>query len=330
MTTGALDLRGGALVLDDPQGLLGASLSRLLPAAAPDSPAACTLRVCQGDVPAHAPPAAQDILREGTRFHFWRTDGQRHVMVAGCAQLVAGPGRDCVLTIARDCPPLVRGELAMIALEEALHACGQALVHCAALRPPGAGGLVLVHAPSGTGKTTTALALAGAGFGLAGDDAAVLGRGADGALTAWGLPRAVNLHRRTAQMLDWLHPALPSPWPAADEISLPLSDLPAPARAVPQTLPVLALVCLQRAEGGAEDGAGEGVPPGLVPQSPGDALAALIADNIGVTSSGLWPVQMGRLDLLVTLTGQVPCHLLGVAAGPAGLQDAVAAMQAGF
>lgn len=51
----------------------------------------------------------------------------------------------------------------MVALEEGLHASGQALIPCAALRPAGAEGLVLIHAASGTGETTTALALAGAG-----------------------------------------------------------------------------------------------------------------------------------------------------------------------
>lgn len=319
MTTLALDLRSGSLVLDDPDSLLQDHLSDLAPPARPEQRRCFTLDIRHGDLSAAPPPEAEADERDGIIHHFWRDPARRHVLIAGEAALATGPGPEAVMTVAPGSRDSARGELAMIALEEAIHASGQALIHCAALQPDGTEGLVLIHAVSGMGKTTTALALAGAGLGLAADDAVVVGAGADGAMLAWGVPRALNLHRETARMLDWLRPALPDPWPDRDEISLPQRNLPPPVRLVPQTLPVLALVELRRASEG-----------GLLPQSPRDALTALVADNVNVSASGLWPAQEGRLDVLVSLTAQVPCHVLNVEPGPAGLQAAIRAMQSAF
>ncbi len=319
MSAASVDLRRGTLALDDPAGLLAGTLAEFKAPPRPGQRPVFTLHVRDGEVPTAPPREVESSDREGLVYHFWRDTAQRHVLIAGQAALATGPQAAAVLTVAPECSALARAELAMIALEEALHVSGQALIHCAALQPAGAEGVVLVHAASGTGKTTTSLALAGAGFGLAADDAAVIGRDADDAISAWGLPRALNLHRDSARMLDWLRPALPDPWPARDEISVPQRCLPPPVRLVRETLPVLALVELRRT-GTA----------GLAPQSPGDALSALIADNINVTASGLWPVQQGRLEALVALTGQGPCHVLGVESGSDGLQAAIRAMQSAF
>ncbi len=66
------------------------------------------------------------------------------------------------------------GTAGMLALEAAIDSFGQASVHAAGLTLPGTDDLVLLYAASGTGKTTTALNLARAGFGLCSDDAMVL------------------------------------------------------------------------------------------------------------------------------------------------------------
>ncbi len=321
MTRQAVDLRHGLMVLDDPDALLGNALAEFLAPPEATGRVQFALRVRGGDVP-DAPPAgvgAEQSEREGIVLDFWRTPDRRHLLIAGSAALATGPDASAVLTVAPGCRAAALGELAMVALEEALHASSQTLIHCAALLPPGAEGLVLIHAASGTGKTTTALALAGAGFGFAADDAAVIGPDEGGAISAWGLPRALNLHRQSAAMLDWLRPALPHPWPDRDEVSVPQGRLPPPVRREPRNLPVLALIELRR-----------GTDAGLRPVSAGDALTALMADNIGVTASGLWPVQQGRLDLMVALAGQVPCYELRVGPGAKGLQAAILAMQSAF
>ena len=81
------------------------------------------------------------------------------------------------------------------------------LLHGACLIAPAADGALALFAPSGTGKTTTALALARAGFALAGDDALVLRNTDQGALM-WAVPRRLRVHRKTAAMMPWLEPSL--------------------------------------------------------------------------------------------------------------------------
>lgn len=321
MTAQAVDLRCGLMALDDPSGLLGDVYAEFLAPSGATGSVLFRLQVRGGDVPA-APPSgagAEQSERAGIMLDFWRDPDQRHLLIGGKAAIATGPGASAVLTVAPGCGPTALGELAMVALEEALHASGQTLIHCAALRPATAEGLVLIHAASGTGKTTTALALAGAGFGLAADDAAVIAPDARRALSAWGLPRALNLHRQSAAMMGWLRPALPHPWPDRDEVSVPQNRLPPPVRRERRNRPVLALVELRRS-----------ADAGLRPVSASAALTALMADNIGVTASGLWPVQLGRLDMLVALVGQVPCYELRVGPGAAGLEAAIRAMQSAF
>jgi hypothetical protein len=85
---------------------------------------------------------------------------------------------------------------------------GHHVVHAASLGLPDSegGGAVLVAGEAGAGKTTTALALAGAGLELLTDDASVVtadGVG-KGAVRVWGLPRACKVHDRTLAMLPWL------------------------------------------------------------------------------------------------------------------------------
>jgi hypothetical protein len=319
MTQEAIDLHIGQITVDDPGGLLGDALAEFRVAPGVTRPETAKLVVHEGPVPDRSPPEAQITDHEGTELHFWRADDRRCLLVPGAAMLEIGPGPLARLCLAPGAPNGPRNDLAMVALEEGTHASGQAMVHCAALRPEGREGLVLLHAASGTGKTTTSLALAAAGFALAADDAAVIGPDEDGRMAAWGLPRALNLHRRTASMLDWLRPALPDPWPDQDEVAVPQAHLPPPVRLERRRLPVLAVVELRRGEATC-----------LGPIAPADALTALVSDNVRVTRSGLWPVQQGRLDRLVAMVEQVPCYALTVAPGGAGLAAASAAMASAF
>jgi len=319
MTMQAIDLNIGQMTVDDPDDLLGDALAEFLTPPGVLRPETSLLRIRGADVADTSPPDAQVSETDGMPLHFWRGPTARNLLIPGAAELVVEPGPRATLTLAPGCAHAARNDLAMVALEEGIHASGQAVVHCAALRPEGRDGLVLIHAASGTGKTTTALALAGAGFALAADDAAVIGSDGSGAVSAWGLPRAVNLHRRTAGMLDWLRPARPDPWPGQDEVSVPQSRLPPPIRLERDRLPVLALVELQRGDETC-----------LRDMAPADALTALISDNVRVTRSGLWPVQQGRLDLLVSMVGKTSCHTLTVAPGTEGLAAAISAMTSAF
>jgi hypothetical protein len=103
---------------------------------------------------------------------------------------------------------------------------GHSFVHAACLAMPRGrdwGGVVL-SAPSNVGKTTTALALAGAGWRLLGDDVTFVRPPHHGS-QLWGLPRVCHVRPASLKFLPWLHElALESP-DAEGVYDLPLAQL---------------------------------------------------------------------------------------------------------
>ena len=75
--------------------------------------------------------------------------------------------------------------------------------------------MVMIIGQSGAGKTTSALALCAAGFGLCSDDL-IICRVVGDQVVGWGLPRSLKVHRRTAGMLPWVAPLLTGEWSAED------------------------------------------------------------------------------------------------------------------
>jgi hypothetical protein len=90
---------------------------------------------------------------------------------------------------------------------EILAAKERFLLHGACMVEPGSDTAIALFAPSGTGKTTTSLALANNGLALAGDDALVL-EIASNVPYVWSIPRGLKVHQRTASLLPWLGPAI--------------------------------------------------------------------------------------------------------------------------
>ncbi len=185
----------------------------------------------------------------------------------------------------------------MMVIESALDAAGEGFVHAAGLRIPGSDAAVLLHAPSGTGKTTTALGLASAGFALLSDDAMVVCPHESG-WTAWGLPRHVKVHERTAAMLPFLAPVLTENWDANGEQGVTLRRL---GQVVPVEAgvhkPIAAVLHLARAAGPVST---------VRPASRVDTLVALAADNVRVGRTGLLPLQKRKLEMLTGLAAAVP------------------------
>lgn len=174
-----------------------------------------------------------------------------------------------------------------LALEFALDMDGQQIVHCAGLSFPDSDRTFLICAPSGTGKTTTALALARSGFALAGDDAMVLSRQGDD-IYAWGLPRAAKIHKKSIELLPWLANVVGEHWDDADEQAVTREKL---GKAIPtdnRRLRVTDLLLLKR--GGAETT--------LQPLQKAEMLAALAADNVRRAATGITPLQSRRYSML--------------------------------
>lgn len=233
--------------------------------------------------------------------------GQRYFMsFPGEARMVIDPvGRGADIVISPDFPRRASGSLVPIAVEYALDLEDQQVVHAAGLALPGERGMVLVSAPSGTGKTTTALALARCGLRFAADDVMVLRRERDG-IVAWGLPRALNVHRDTAAMMPWL--ALPPEWNRLGEQSVPRRSL-APAVVLEdRELPVARLLLLQRGDRTA-----------IEPLGATEMLAALAADNVRYSTAGLTPLQDRRFGMLADLARQVPAWRVTLPEGLEGV-----------
>jgi len=95
------------------------------------------------------------------------------------------------------------------ALCEFLAQTGQYVLHTASLSVRGANcpEAILLAGMSGSGKTTTALALSRAGMQLMTDDASFIRKGnpkSSGNIQVWGLPRPCKVHERTLALLPWL------------------------------------------------------------------------------------------------------------------------------
>jgi len=103
---------------------------------------------------------------------------------------------------------------------------GHCPVHAACLAVSGRGKPrgVLIVAESGTGKSTTALALTSAGWNLMGDDLSLLCRH-NGRLAAWGFPRNCHVRRPTLDLLPWLNDLPLSPASLDGTFDLPVDAL---------------------------------------------------------------------------------------------------------
>lgn len=241
------------------------------------------------------------LPNEGT-CDFARVGRTYFMSFPGEARMVVDPeARRADIVVSRDRPWRAHGSMVPIAVEFALDLDDRQVVHAAGLSLPGEGGMVLVSAPSGTGKTTTALALARCGLSLAADDVVVLRR-EPASIVAWGLPRALNVHRDTATMLPWLK--LQPEWNDEGEQMVPRRRL-APAVALEdRELPVMRLVLLQR-----------GTRTAIEPLEATEMLAALAADNVRGSTSGLTPLQERRFTMLADLVRAAPAYRMTVAAG---------------
>ena len=251
-------------------------------------------------------------------------DGHCRMIDAGSVFHLVFPGQQTVsihdgearaeIRLHPDCK--IKWTLLMMVLDAALDADGQHMLHTAGLTLPGNDGLVLIHAPSGTGKSTTSLALASRGFGLCSDDVMILNATAQG-ITAWGMPRRVKVHRNTAAMLPFVAPCLGEKWDAEGEQSVSLDRLGEIIRVEDvRARPVAALLHLVRSAD---------TETRLLPMARTDAMVALATDNVRTGMTGLLSLQKRRMATIAALVKAVPTFALEVGSSPA---DAAALIQA--
>lgn len=236
-------------------------------------------------VPADLRLAWQGRLPEGTAASLHLGDDRMALAFGGCGVIeIDARLRRASVGIQAGGLKRFLGTPALFILDAALESDGQYMVHGACMVRASTGGAVLICAPSGTGKTTTAMALSRGGYAIVTDDASVLCF-AEGRPLLWGLPRALKVHRRTAALLPWLGP-LPGEWDENDEQPLALAALAAHAGVARNTpRPLDAVILLDPPNGAAHR---------IVHAPRSEVLFAMASDNVSWYANGL-PARGARL-----------------------------------
>lgn len=279
---------------------------------------AFTLTIRQG-TPEPIPASAEPIY-EGPIFWegdcIYAADGQRlRLLFPDKVSLRIDPdGKSAEIVVAPDYVRRVGATAGMLALDAAIDASGQFLLHAAGLTLPGSDAQVLVFAQSGTGKTTTSLALAEQGFGLCTDDSMVI-RLDENAVTGWGLPRDLKVHRNTAEMMPWVKPYLTGKWSDEDEQAVTRAVLSESIR-VEKTArrPVAGVFLLER---------GDVVESVAAPLGQTDTLVSLTADNVRTGKTGLLASHRRRFAGLAGLASKAPTFKVTVGSKPQSTATAI-------
>lgn len=267
-----------------------------------------------GNVPDGAEILYHGPLHDEGNCVFARTADSYWLVFPGTASLRIRPGaRTAEIVATADGLRHTHGSMIALALEFVLDADGQQVVHCAGLSFPGSDRVLLLCAPSGTGKTTTALALARAGFALAADDAMVLRKPGD-EIRAWGLPRAVKIHQHTVEMLPWLNAVTGPGWDAAGEQALARATLKPLFQTDDRTLRVTDILLLRR---------GTGPDTMIRPFEKAEMLAALAADNLRNSAAGPTSLQMRRYAMLANVVNFASTQELTISPGMVSLPGVI-------
>ncbi len=262
-----------------------------------------------GPLPAHMRRIWDGPLPEGLHSTLVQ-QGDRQILVVPdhFAMSSVRSARSTDIEVAPGGANSIGGTAAFWLLQGILAAHNRHLLHGACLVRRATLEAFALFAPSGTGKTTTALALARAGLEFAGDDALVLENAAEGSYL-WGIPRKIKVHRRTADLLPWLHPVLKD-W-TADEQAIGLD-------AIDAVIQLADATCRRAA------GAIVLLPPNAVGHrveaiAKTDALNQILADNVRRAPTGVDADGQAAFAAIARFIAATPTIALTVGPDPSSL-----------
>jgi len=282
-----------------------------------DRARAFRLKIIESDapeVPPDRPLMWSGELIEGGEGRIFETDTSWTLEIPGSGYAAVHVDRRCAEIVARPGTFKAFGFTAMTNIVGAALFCdGQQMVHGAVLRGRNGRGGMLLCAPSGAGKTTTALALAREGFIFAADDISVI-RSADSGPAIWGIPNRLTIHRRTLELLPWIGP-LPDMWDDHDEQGVDISNL-APSVNIRRQppWPLAALFML-----GPRASAGHIVKP----LARSEALVRLARDNVSNSGAGVTPWSQRQFTRLADAIRVTPVFEVRVGPDLPALADAL-------
>lgn len=209
----------------------------------------------------------------------------------------------CEINVSPDCPDEKIAMACAFAIDHAVGLGGQCMIHSACLEVSNGSGRILIHAKSGTGKTTLALALALSGYKICSDDAAVICKNQNSSASVWGLPRSPRIYPHTKTVLKGVGPLVMEG--AANHRGKHIlshqrmQDMGLVANLQPA--PVLAVIGLNRNRNNSCN---------WQRLEKYDGLISLVEDNIHFGPKGFFPGHERRLDLYSTmLANAVPFKL---------------------
>jgi ABC-type branched-subunit amino acid transport system ATPase component len=314
------DLNGARLALAADDEALAALVAGQLAGleAEGGAPAAFVIRLKRGEpepAPADAALLFDGRLIEGYRCVVRRAGAGEHWIVEDRVSMRLDAGGATISVPAR-AEAFARSSATIRALDMALAGAGQTLVHSASLSLPGNNRAVLLFGPSGVGKTTTTLALLAGGFGLMADDSSVL-RMSSGTVEAWGLSRALKVHKRTFALLPWLQRFDTGAWSGEDEQAIRPERLAEVAALLPpRPLPVAALIAIGPRSDGAHRIA-------ALPRT--EMLVRLAADNVWRTRAGVLSDNLVRMERIAKAVATLPALELNAGTDLAALPATILA-----
>jgi hypothetical protein len=257
------------------------------------------------DIPQGGSRLFEGTLPEGLPAVIIEDENRRSLIVDGHFAINLSPtARMVELRYVNGRSEAMGGTASFWMLGDILAAQSQHLLHGAAVVDPRSDEVIALFAPSGTGKTTTALALARSGLQLAADDALVMSVHQNVPLI-WGIPRRLKVSRKTASMLPWLSPCLTENWTDGEQ-------------AIDRDA-LAALVTLARPEPRRVGRVIVLTPPNdhdhlLTPMAKPDALTRIAHDNFRIAPGGVEPDKAAAFAALSTLIATTP--VVALSPGP--------------
>ncbi len=315
----AYDLHGCTLGILSEDPAVAAFLDPILAPLMCDPPAVCDwsislVAVDAIETPEGGPRLFEGALPEGLPAVIIEHENRRSLIVGGhFAISLSLTARTVELRYIGDRSEAMGGTASFWMLGDILAAHSLHLLHGAAVVDPATKEVIALFAPSGTGKTTTALALARNGLHLAADDALVLSVHENVSLI-WGIPRRLKVSQKTAAMLPWLSPCLTENWTDGEQAIErdALASLVTLARPEPRRVGRVIVL----------------IPPNghdhiLTPMAKPDALTRIAHDNLRTAPGGIEPDKAAAFAALSTLIATTPVVALSPGPEPSTLATRV-------